>query len=500
MVQEDETRQVTIFMTKLKIYNSLTKKEEELETLTPNLVKVYSCGPTVYDNPHIGNLATFIRDDLLKRTLKALGYRVEHAMNLTDVEDKIIRDSKKPEFFVEGDEMRSLLNLTAKYSKIFKEDIEKIGNDVDSIKFIKATETIAEMIELTNQLLKNGIAYRAEDGIYFSISKYVESGKNYGIFQKLNLSSARSRIKNDEYEKGSAADFALWKAKVDGEPAWDAEFVDFADPKNEIKFSMPGRPGWHIECSAMSQKLLGVPFDVHTGGIDLKFPHHENEIAQGCGALNLNSFANTFVHMSHILVDGRKMSKSLRNFYTLRDIEEKGFDPMAFRLLVLSGHYRKEINFSWEILEAAQNRLKHWQAVADLRWQISPPRHPREGGDPEILKQIQDDVVFKLSDDLDTPRVLSAIDMAFDNLQKDFDSGAKLNLEDISRFLEFVKNILGIDLLGSDISDEQKELLNLRQKVREDRDFAKSDELREQLKLSGLEVRDSETGQVWSRV
>lgn len=475
-------------MIKFRLFNSLSRKVEVVEPLDGKTVRMYSCGPTVYDNAHIGNLATFIRDDLLKRALKAAGYKVEHVMNITDVEDKIIRDSKKPEFVVEGNPMESLLNLTKKYTKIFKSDIAKVGNDLDSIQFIKATETIDEMLSLIQSLLESGIAYRADDGIYFSIKKYLESGHKYGLLQKLNLSSNQERIKNDEYSKDDAADFALWKAKLEGEPYWEAEFVD----SEGVKFKMAGRPGWHIECSAMSQKLLGVPFDIHTGGIDLKFPHHENEIAQSCGGLKLKSFAKTFVHMNHIMVDGKKMSKSLGNFYTLRDIEERGFSPQAFRLLVLSGHYRNESNFSWEILEAAQNRLKNWQVVADLRWQIKL----KEATVPEV-EMAREQILTKLADDLDTPNAIKVAEESLDMFGVNYPNFGK---KDLDKLLGYIRDLLGIDLAREDISDEQKELLSLRQKAREEKDFARSDELREELKLSGLEVRDSESGQVWSRV
>ncbi len=477
-------------MTKLKFYNSLTRKVEEVEPIDGGMIRVYSCGPTVYNNLHIGNLATQIREDLLKRVLKAAGYKVQHAMNITDVEDKIIRDSKLPEFYVERDPMQSLLNLTKKYDAVFREDASKIGNDLASIQFIKATETIEEMLSLIQNLLGNGIAYRAEDGIYFSIKKYLDSGYKYGLLQKLNLRLNQERIKNDEYSKDDAADFALWKAKQEGEPFW-AEDFEFVDSEG-IKFSMPGRPGWHIECSAMSQKLLGVPFDIHTGGIDLKFPHHENEIAQSCGALKLNEFAKTFVHMNHIMVDGKKMSKSLNNFYTLRDIEEKGFSAQAFRLLVLSGHYQNETNFSWEILEAAQNRLKNWQAVADLRWQVEA----QEAKIKEV-DMARDVILSSLTDDLNTP---IALKHAEDSLNMFAENLPNFGKEDLDKLLGFVKEMLGVDLLKADISDEQKELLSLRQKARDEKDFARSDELREELKLSGLDVRDTGGGQIWSRV
>lgn len=474
----------------IELYNSLKSKKEVFKPIEEGVVRMYSCGPTVYDSPHIGNLSTFIRDDLLKRTLRAAGYKVKHVMNITDVDDKTIRDSKSDEYLVEDDEMKSLLNLTDKFSTVFREDIAKVGNDVDSVEFIRATDTIAEMIELTNKLLKNGIAYRSDDGVYFSIEKYLKSGKKYGLLQKLNLAQSRSRIDNDEYEKDSAADFALWKAKREGEPAWEAQF----EGEDGNKFNMAGRPGWHIECSAMSHKLLGVPFDIHTGGIDLKFPHHENEIAQSCGAFGSDSFANYFVHMNHILVDGRKMAKSAKNFYTLRDIDERGFDPMAFRLLVLSGHYRSEINFSWEILEAARNRLRNWQAIADLRWQLTGSERMFE------FDYFEQRIIEELSDDLNTPGALSVIDSAFSNLEKDFANGALENRGTIGIFLHDIKKKLGIDLLKDDISDEQKELLSLRQKARHDKDFAESDRLREELKSSGLDIRDTDNGQIWSRV
>jgi cysteinyl-tRNA synthetase len=466
----------------IKLYNSLTKQVEEVKPIEGDTFRIYSCGPTVYNNLHIGNLATQIREDLLRRVLEAAGYKVKHAMNITDVEDKIIRDSRQPEFWVDGDPMQSLLNLTKKYDQIFREDIAKIGNDVDSIQFIKATDTIAEMLSLINKLLKSGIAYKADDGIYFSIEKYLESGHEYGLLQNIDLGSSRERIKNDEYEKDSAADFALWKAQSEDEPAWDGEFID----ESGLKFSMPGRPGWHIECSAMSQKLLGVPFDIHTGGIDLKFPHHENEIAQSCGALKLDGFAKNFVHMNHIMVDGRKMSKSLNNFYTLRDIEEKGFSPQAFRLLVLSGHYQNETNFSWEILEAAQNRLNNWQALVDMRWQ-----NLEYLGNQDVSAPVfEEELVEILTDNLDTPRALAYIDKTIERVSCE---------PCIEVVVGVIENTLGIGLIMEDISDQQKELLDLRQEARDSKDFAESDRIRDLLLEQGIKLKDTDRGQIWNR-
>jgi cysteinyl-tRNA synthetase len=473
----------------VQLYNSLSKKKERLKTIEDCVVKMYSCGPTVYNNLHIGNLATFIRDDLLKRVLLASGYKVNHVMNITDVEDKIIRDSNLPEFTVPGDPMQSLLNLTSKFDAVFRDDIEKIGNDVSSVKFIKATESIEGMLSLIQNLLDNGLAYKAEDGIYFSIQKYIETGNEYGILQKVDLDSGRERISNDEYEKDSAADFVLWKAKVEGEPFWDAELKD----SDGVKFNIPGRPGWHIECSAMSNQLLGMPLDIHTGGIDLKFPHHENEIAQSCGALKLKTLANVFYHMSHILVDGRKMSKSLNNFYTLRDVEQRGFEPAAFRMLVLSGHPRSEINFTWEILEAAQNRLKNWQATADLRWQVVASKETQI----KEVEMAKEAILAKLVDDLNTPLALSVIEESLGMFESGFPEFGK---DDMDKLLTYIKDLIGIDLFGDDISEKQKELLDLRQKSRNEKNFEESDRIRDELKTQGIEVRDDARGQIWSRV
>ena len=273
-----------------------------------------------------------------------------------------------------------------------------------------------------------------------------------------------------------------------GEPFWDAELKD----SHGFKFNMPGRPGWHIECSAMSNQLLGTPFDIHTGGIDLKFPHHENEIAQSCGALKLKTLANVFYHMSHILVDGRKMSKSLNNFYTLRDVEQRGFEPAAFRMLVLSGHPRSEINFTWEILEAAQNRLKNWQATADLRWQVVASKETQI----KEVEMAKEAILAKLVDDLNTPLALGVIEESLGMFESGFPEFGK---DEMDKLLTYIKDLIGIDLFGDDISEKQKEILDLRQKSRNEKNFEESDRIRDELKTQGIEVRDDARGQIWSR-
>lgn len=474
----------------MKLYNSLTHQVEEFTPLQPGRAGMYSCGPTVYNNLHIGNLSAFIYADLLRRTLTASGYEVTAVMNVTDIDDKTIRDSQlaHPDLDPRG----ALDALTRKYEDIFMQDIGRIGNDTNALTFIRATDTIAEMIALTQKLLDKEFAYPADDGIYFSISNYEAAGFTYGQLQQIDREHEHARITNDEYDKDSASDFALWKAAGEGEPSWTAAF-QFQGKT----FEMAGRPGWHIECSAMSEKLLGVPFDIHTGGIDLKFPHHENEIAQSCASTGGREFARYFVHNNHILVDGRKMSKSLGNFITLREVEERGVDPLAFRLLVLSSHYRNESNFSWEILEAAQNRLQEIRAWADLRHQPSADVMPTELD--ELFRDTREGILTALQDDLNTPEALAIWGKLISYMQNIPIPGVDGKYTDGT--LAFLDSVFGLELSNRpDISDEQKQLIKQREEARANQDWAKSDELRNLLRVQGIEVRDTPHGTIWSRV
>lgn len=459
----------------MKLFSSINSRPKDFKPINEGKVGIYSCGPTVYNLLHIGNLSAFIYADTLRRAFKANGYTVKHVMNITDVDDKTIRDSKRD--YPDKEPHDALKSLTEKYTKIFKDDLQETGNNNGDIEFISAVETIPEMIALTQKLLDNSIAYIAEDGVYFSIRAHKAVGHKYGLLQKVELAKTQSRIANDEYDKDSASDFALWKKAVDGEPSWPAEFNNKG---NDIK--MAGRPGWHIECSAMSEKLLGVPFDVHTGGIDLKFPHHENEIAQTRAASN-TKLTNYFVHNNHILVDGKKMSKSLNNFYTLQDIKNKNFTPQAFRLLVLESHYRKENNFSWEILTAAQNRLSNWMAKSDRRWQLP------ENNDTGIINKLAN----ALANDMNTPKALVYIDSYFDEIEQTNEAPNK----DV---MNAIKDYLGIDLFQDDISGEIKTLIKERQEARDKQQWSESDAIREKLHELGITVKDSSKGQIWSRI
>lgn len=477
----------------LKLYNTLTKAIDQLQPLEPGIVAIYSCGPTVYDNVHIGNLSSFIIADTLRRVVSANNLDVKHVMNFTDVDDKTIRRSR--ELYPELDAMTALKKLTIDCSDSFLRDMKAIGNDVEALHFIRAADdaTIQGMRELIEELLHGGFAYIADDGVYFSIDAYKKSGKVYGQLVTLNESNTSAeRIQNDEYDKDSAHDFALWKVRKPGEPAW-AFTLDGKD--------LTGRPGWHIECSVMSRQGLGQPFDIHTGGIDLAFPHHENEIAQSTAGRDNATYASLFVHNEHILVDGKKMSKSLNNFYTLADLTAQGIDPLAFRLLVLQSHYRKATNFSFENAQAAKNRLHHWRAIAALRHQTHDTLRDddQKSTDEQTISLLATSqaIVEALSNDLGTPEALTIIDDAFSRL----DGKA---LSDIHQFglIELLKTIddtLGLQLLAStsDISDEAKRLILEREQARATKNWQASDELRDALLAQGIVVRDTVSGTAW---
>lgn len=467
----------------MKLYNTLTRNLEAFAPLKDNTARIYSCGPTVYDHAHIGNLSAYVFADTLRRAVRFNGFETTHVMNYTDVDDKTIRRSR--EQFPEADPHVALGLLTDKYIKIFRTDMQRIGNDTSAITFVRATEHIAGMKQLISDLHAGGFAYVADDGVYFSIDAYRKSGKTYG--QLLELTSANTseaRIQNDEYDKESVHDFALWKTKKEGEPAWEFT-LDGQD--------VTGRPGWHLECSVMSHAQLGQPFDIHTGGIDLIFPHHENEIAQST-ALEANPvMAQFFSHNDHILVDGKKMSKSAQNFYTLEDVIAKGFDPLAFRIKILQSHYRNAVNFTWESLEAAQNLLTNLRAWADLKHQPHADQHNDVGSSyAAALKKIQ----TAIADDLNTSVALAELAALANHAESH-----GVDREKIQHMLNIADNLFGLHLAKRPtITDTQKNLIAERQVARENKDWAKSDELRDTLAAHGIAVRDTPHGPLWSRI
>ncbi len=467
----------------MKLYNSLAKQIQTVAPQDPSETTMYSCGPTVYDHLHIGNLSSFIFADMLRRTLSSSGLAVRHVMNFTDVDDKTIRRSREQYSGLEPKE--ALLKLTDQYTRLFGEDMAAVGNDIAAMTFIKATDSIDAMQQLIASLYEHDFAYIADDGVYFSIGAYQKSGKIYGQLTEITTSStSEARIQNDEYDKESAHDFALWKTQKEGEPAWEFS-LDGHD--------LSGRPGWHIECSAMSALLLGQPFDIHTGGVDLLFPHHENEIAQSTAGKD-TVYARLFAHNEHLLVDGQKMSKSLDNFHTLANITSRGYDPLAFRLLALQAHYRKQAHFSWDNLEAAENRLRAYQAMADSYWQPNS----EAGIDEEVLHAHQEAISKALSDDLDTPAALvslSALEALIDQQGVAIAGQAAFGAT-----LDWLDAALGLQLCSLDITDDQKKLIAEREAARGSQDWPASDRIREQLAEQGIALRDTNRGAIWSRI
>lgn len=471
----------------MKLFNTLSKTIQDVVPLDGQTVRIYSCGPTVYDHAHIGNLSSFIFADTLRRAIAA-GHNgtpqaVTHAMNFTDVDDKTIRRSAED---YKGLEPRDALGkLTQKYSDLFITDMQRVGNDVAALTFLRATDdnVIEGMRQLITELHAAGAAYIAEDGVYFSIEKYQALGKHYGQLLELNSTASQQRISNDEYDKDSVQDFALWKTQKPGEPSW---------PFTLAGQSLDGRPGWHIECSVMSRQALGQPFDIHTGGIDLIFPHHENEIAQSTALEDSSVMATIFAHSEHILVDGKKMAKSAKNFYTLGDITKKGYDPVAFRLLVLQSHYRNQSHFSWDNLGAAQNLLMKWYAWADLKHQ--PIAHNADVTATTYTNAVQA-IVNALRNDVDTH---SALMIVSELVTAGETQGA--NLDELATTLTAIDSLLGLNLSNRPtITPEQQSLIQARQQARDKKDWTAADAARDALADSGIGVRDTDKGTVWFR-
>jgi len=473
----------------IKFYNTLTRKKQTFRPIEPGTVKMYSCGPTVYNFAHIGNLRSFIFVDLLRRFLKYEGFKVLHVMNITDVDDKTIRDSKK--------ERLSLKEFTEKYTIYFLEDISALNIQRPDI-MPKATEHIPDMIALIKKLDENGYVYKSDDNsVYYKISKF----KDYGKFAQIKVKDlkAGARVSQDEYSKEEAQDFALWKAwnPEDGDTFWKTEYGK-------------GRPGWHIECSAMSMKYLGETFDMHTGGVDLIFPHHQNEIAQSEGATG-KRFVNYWLHCEHLIVEGKKMSKSLGNFYTLRDVLAKGYKPMAIRYLLMSTHYRQQLNFTFNALEAAQNNVDKLVNFAARLKEIAESKKKTGKLDKEkkketalLIKNAKKGFDKALEDDLNVSDALAAVfnfitemnkRIAEDSLDK---NSAKKGFELMMQF-DSVLGVIGEIKEEKELPEEIMKLINEREEARKSRNFAKADEIRNILKSKGILLDDTKDGVKWRR-
>ncbi|MFY9462314.1 MAG: cysteine--tRNA ligase [Candidatus Sungiibacteriota bacterium] len=464
----------------LKLYNYLGRKKEIFKPLRSKRAGLYTCGPTVYNYAHIGNFRTYIFEDVLRRTLEYSGHKVNHVMNITDVDDKTIRGSKKAR--------KTLKEFTDFYAKEFFKDVKKL-NILRAEKYPRATLHIKEMVGLIRMLLKKKLAYRTEDGVYFDISKF----KPYGKLSRLNKKGLRAgtRVAADEYEKNEARDFALWKTKKPGEPSWPSPFGR-------------GRPGWHIECSAMSMKYLGASFDIHAGGVDLIFPHHEDEIAQSEGATG-RPFVKYFVEGEHLLVDGKKMSKSLGNVYTIGDVEEKGFAPLDFRHFVLGAHYRTQLNFTWQALEAAH------RARAGIINSLERLKRGHRDGDSKNEKTAAQftaraEKLFQeaLDDDLNTPKALAVLNELIHYGNSLLDKrrlsvgAARIITATVLKF----DRVLGLNLKSAKAASVPKEIMALverREVLRKEKKWAEADRLRQELKKRGFIIEDTPGGPIIKR-
>ncbi len=471
----------------MQLHNTLTGSVDDFIPQTPDRVALYTCGPTVYSEPLIGNWVAYLRWDLLVRTLKANGYTVERVMNITDV-GHLVSDGDEGEDKMEKGARRegvTAWEVADRYTNRFLEGMTQL-NLLPPEVLSKATEHIPEQIELIKQLEAKGHTYVIDDGVYFDTKTF----PTYADFAHLDLEAmkAGARVEFND-EKHNPSDFALWKFSP-------------KDQKRDMEWDSPwgkGFPGWHIECSAMAIKYLGETLDIHTGGIDHIPVHHTNEIAQSEAATG-KRFANYWLHANFLLVNGTKISKSLQNGFTLSDLEDKGFTPMDFRMFVLQSHYRTESNFTWDNLSAAASRLARWKTVAALRHQThdtlvddSDKEHDVNGK----LLAAKQAVLEALNNDLNSPQALSVIDQALDSV--DQARLSHLRHDALDALLMFIDDTLGLRLLDTtpDITDEQKQLILERTRAREEKQWQRSDELRDQLSMMGIGINDTADGARW---
>ncbi len=463
---------------KPSIHNTLSRAKDEL-VQNNDVFGIYCCGPTVYGPAHIGNFRTFLVQDVLRRTLECAGYNVKHVRNITDVDDKTIRESQKLGV--------SLKDFTARWENKFHEDCAKLNMLAPHVE-PRATEHITEQLDMVSALVEKGFAYPAKDGsVYFKISAFNEYGRLAGLDREnmaTQATNSAGEVNNaDEYERESVSDFALWKGRKpeDGENYWKSPWGE-------------GRPGWHIECSAMSRKYLGDTFDLHGGGIDLCFPHHENEIAQSQCATGKSPYVRYWFHSAHLMVEGQKMSKSLGNLFTLEQLVEKGYSPAQIRYALISGHYRQQLNFTFKGLDDAKSALSKMKkslesALAKINITADEFKTFVKAGNT-FEQTVFEDAWNALIDDINVPKALGKIFSALTNVQ---------TKQDLQAFAGLTY-ALGIDLFENEqnteieIPSEIVELAQQRWNAKKDRNFALADELRAKIKEAGWEVFDKKDG------
>ena len=451
----------------MKTYNSLTRRVEDLSPLEGNEIRMYTCGPTVYNFAHIGNFRAYAFEDVLRRVIEFNGMKVRQVMNLTDVDDKTIRGANAAGV--------ALTDYTRTYKDAFFADLKKLNIEPAEV-YPAATDHIPEMIALVEKLVEKGIAYKSDDGsVYFSVRKF----PGYGKLAHIDFDAQRtgSRCAADEYDKENVGDFALWKAweESDGPVGWDSPWGR-------------GRPGWHIECSAMSMKYLGETFDLHTGGIDNLFPHHENEIAQAEAATG-KEFVKTWMHCAHLRVNGEKMSKSLGNFFTLRDLLDKGWTGREIRYVLVNAHYRQGLNFAFSALEDARKSLERIDRCVDAL-----AARAKDEPAPAFAQETLDAFTAAVNDDLNTPKAFAAL---FELVRQTNASGtcSKAVLDVFQK----MDTVLGVIFFGkaakAEVPAEVQALLDARAAARAAKNWAESDRLRDAIAAAGWTVKDSKDGQ-----
>ncbi len=494
----------------LRLYNTLTGRVDDFAPLEGNTVRMYTCGPTVYDFAHIGNFRTFVFQDILRRYLKYRGHEVRHVINLTDVDDNTIRNARAAGL--------PLNEYTAKYIGAFEVDRQLLSLENPEF-LVRATDHVPDMVRLIQTLLEKDYAYSSDGSVYFRVEKFGE----YGKLSKTDFSGIRSgaRVDADKYDKANARDFVLWKARKEGEPSWESELG-------------PGRPGWHIECSVMAMKYLGPTLDIHSGGTDLVFPHHENEIAQSEAATG-RPFARFWLHADHLVVNGQSMSKSLGNFFTLRDLIARGYKPTAIRYLLASVPFRKSLNFTFDGLHQAQESLDR---LRNLRFRLTMEKFPRgeNSGLQERAREARQAFEDALDDNLNTAEALAAVFTALRDVNTAMDRGefregdraafldllerwdrifAALDDNDQAKLLQFgllrqaeERQEAGSGrgdrgaaaVLVESLSDKEVERrIAERENARLQRDFARADQIRLELTKAGILLEDTKAGPRWKR-
>ena len=463
----------------LRFYNTLSQQVEEFRPQEDNVVRMYTCGPTVYDYAHIGNFRTFTFFDLLRRWLRERGYRLDHVMNITDVEDKIIRNALA--------EHKSLTDYTATYEKAFLEDCEALRLQPPE-RWARATEHIDEMAAAIGELTGKGYTYSSEGSVYFSIAKFPEYGRlSHNDFSAIR---AGARVDVDTYDKADARDFVLWKAPKNGEPFWETPIG-------------PGRPGWHIECSVMAIRYLGQTLDIHAGGVDLIFPHHENEIAQSV-SLTGKPFARYWLHSEFLLVDGQKMSKSLGNFHTLRDILSRGYPPEAVRYLLASVPHRKQLNFTFEGLKSAETSVDR---LRNFKLRLEQEKFPPGMNEKMAERTAGAETQFSesLDADLNTAEALAAVFEYLRDANIAMDAGdfGDTNAIAARAFLDRFDRIFDVlrpSTQQGSLSDAEVEArITARAQAKKARSFAEADRIRDELLAQGIILEDTKDGVRWKR-